>query len=66
MEVPDFRGASDVYCKYCSDENGILKPREEVQTGIAGWLMMWQPDLDMATAMKRADHFMKAMPAWAE
>lgn len=63
---PEFKGASDKYCKLCTDEAGNLKSREEVLKGMACWLKCWQPDLDDATALKRAEHFMKAMPAWAE
>ena len=65
LALPDFKGPSDIYCKYCADENGALQPRRAVRDGIAQWLASWQPGLDDAGARDRAEHFMKAMPAWA-
>ena len=58
--------AADKFCKYCSDENGKLHSRESVQQGIAGWLKTLDPANTTSDYMKRADHYMKAMPAWAE
>ncbi len=66
LGIPDFKGPADDYCKYCSDEAGNLKSREEVQNGIAQWLKSWQPGLDDTKAMARAADYMKAMPAWAQ
>jgi hypothetical protein len=65
LDNPENVGAAEDYCKYCSDEQGKLKPRDAVQRGIAEWFKMWQPDLDDGTAMKRADLYMQSMPAWA-
>jgi hypothetical protein len=64
--MPQFKGPAEIYCKYCTDEKGDLKSREEIHKGIAEWLKTWQPELDEETAQARATHFMKAMPAWAE
>lgn len=64
--MPEFKGPAEDYCKHCTDEQGELKPREEIRTGIAQWFRIWQPGLDEDTALTRADHFMQAMPAWAE
>lgn len=66
LDMPDFRGPAEHYCRYCTDEAGNLKPREEIQKGIARWLQSWQPDLDEDKALARAAQYMKAMPAWAE
>jgi len=66
LDSPDFKGPADNYCKHCTDEAGNLKPREHVQAGIAQWLKTWQAGIDDATAMVRADHYMKALPAWAD
>ena len=66
LDNPDFKGTSDIYCKYCVDENGNLKPHKNVQWGIAQWLKSWQPEIDDETALERAGHFMKAMPAWSD
>jgi len=62
----DFKGSSDTYCKYCVDEKGKLKPRLDIQRGIAQWLQSWQPSLSDAVALTRADLYMRAMPAWAD
>ncbi|MFQ6117396.1 MAG: zinc ribbon domain-containing protein [Candidatus Bipolaricaulia bacterium] len=66
LDSPEARGASDIYCKYCSDEAGNLKSRGEVQLGIASWLRSWQEGITEEQATRRAEHFMQAMPAWAE
>ena len=66
LSNPEFKGPAENYCKYCTDEQGNVKSREEVQSGIAEWFKTWQPDLDDATAMKRAELYMKAMPHWAD
>lgn len=52
------------YCQYCSDESGNLKTREEVKQGIAEWLGSWSPGVDSAECLRRAEHYMQAMPAW--
>jgi hypothetical protein len=66
LGMPDAKGPAENYCKYCTDEKGNLKPRAAVQQGIAGWFKSWQPGIDDKKAMKRADLFMKGLPAWAE
>ena len=65
-EMPDFKGPAEDYCKYCTDEQGNLKSRDEIQMAVAEWFKAWQPDLDQEMALARAAHYMKAMPAWAE
>ncbi len=66
LNMPDAKGMSEQFCKHCSDDSGKVKSREEIQKGIAWWLKSWQPNIDDATAMKRAEHYMKSMPEWAE
>ncbi len=66
LNMPDYKGPAESYCKYCTDEKGNLKPREEIMKGIAQWFQSWQPDLDEDKALTRAEHFMKSMPAWAD
>jgi Putative zinc ribbon domain len=56
----------DNYCHYCADDNGKLKPRETVQNGIIEWLKMFAPEGSNPNYEKRANSYMKAMPAWAE
>jgi hypothetical protein len=63
---PEFKGAAENYCKYCTDDQGNLKPKEEVQRGIAEWFKGWQPGLEDQQALERAAMYMNSMPAWAE
>lgn len=58
------RRAETDYCGHCADESGSLQPRAAVQQGIAGWMQGWQGPMEQAEAMRRADLFMQAMPAW--
>jgi hypothetical protein len=58
----DFRGD---YCTYCTDESGNLKDKSEIRKGIAEWLAIFSPD-PRADFMKRAEHYMAAMPEWAQ
>ncbi len=57
---------SDKYCQYCTDENGNLFPKEYVQQGIAKWLSGINPSDSSSDYVKRAEYYMKAMPAWAD
>ena len=66
LDNPEFRGAAEDYCKYCTDEEGRLKSRDQIKEGVIQWLKAWQPRLDDETARKRAEHYMKSMPAWAD
>lgn len=54
------------YCGYCCDEKGNLYPREQVLQGIAQWLQGFGDGQAEAVYVKRAEHYLKAMPAWAE
>ena len=64
--MDQFKGTAENYCKYCTDESGALKSREEIRQGCANWLKSWSPDLDDETALERAEHYMKSMPEWAD
>ena len=66
LDSPDVRGPSEIYCTYCTDDAGNLKPREEIKQGIACFLKGWQQGISQEQALTRAEHFMLAMPAWAE
>ena len=65
LEGQDLRGEAEKFCRHCTDEEGNVRAREEVKQGLANWIMKWQ-NVDHETAVKRAEHYMKAMPAWAE
>ena len=64
--LSEFTGPSDKYCKYCTDEKGNLKARNEIQQQIAMWFKSWQGEISENQAMTRANSYMKSMPAWAE
>jgi hypothetical protein len=66
LYLPDFQGPAENYCKHCTDDAGNLKPKNEIQMGVAEWFKVWQPDLTHEKAAARAEHYMKAMPAWAD
>ncbi|WP_428608332.1 zinc ribbon domain-containing protein [Sedimenticola sp.] len=66
LENPQFKGPSESYCVYCTDDQGTLKPRQAVKEGVAGWFLEWQPGIDPQAAQARAEHYLLAMPAWAE
>ncbi len=65
LSAPDAKGLSEKYCKHCTDDDGDIKAREEILQGMAFWIGKWQ-HVDEATALKRAEHYMQAMPEWAE
>jgi hypothetical protein len=65
LAMPDFKGPTENYCKYCTDEKGVVKTREAVQAGVAQWFLTWQPGVDAKTADQRAATYLKAMPHWA-
>jgi hypothetical protein len=64
MPLPEAGNA--VYCQYCTDDKGNLKPREAVREGIAAWLEQFSPNPGKVDFRKRADSYLNAMPAWAE
>ena len=66
LSDPEFKGPAENYCRHCTDAEGNVKSREFIQSGTAKWLKTWQPDLNDATAKMRAEHYMKAMPHWAD
>jgi len=58
------KGASDRYCRYCSDEQGHLRPRQDVERILAGWLKHGGDAPAPEEAARRARLFMESMPAW--
>ncbi len=64
LEDPHNRGPSSRYCRYCSDPQGRLRPRREVEGILADWFRRWQGDLDPQEALRRARRYMSALPAW--
>jgi hypothetical protein len=54
--MPDFKGPAENLCKHCTDEKGNLKPREEIQTGIAQWFKSWQPEPWLPSKAYRLSH----------
>jgi hypothetical protein len=66
LEDAENRGVSEQYCRFCSDEQGNLKPRDEVHRILARWMVNWQGPMPPEEASRRADSLMRAMPAWSE
>lgn len=66
LSMPEFQGKDENYCKFCKDDEGKMASRETVVAGIAQWLQSWTPNLSMDQATKRAEHYIKAMPHWAD
>ena len=66
LDSPEFKGPTDKYCKYCTDDSGKLKTYDEVKVGIAKWIKSWQPGVTDSQAGDRADHWLHAMPEWAD
>ena len=57
-------GRLDVhYCKYCTDQAGGLKPREEIRQGMIDFTVVTQRK-SIEDAEKFVDSYMKKMPAW--
>lgn len=65
LEIEQNRGASDRFCRYCSDKQGRLRPREEVEELLSGWFRAWQRDISAEEARRRAQLYMEALPAWS-
>ena len=53
------------YCRYCCDENGNLKSREEVRQGMITFRMKAMNET-RAQAGKAVDEYMRKMPAWMD
>ncbi len=64
LTEPHNRGVSDRYCRYCADEHGRLKSRDEVSRLIAEWFQHWQGEVAPEEMRRRAKLYMQAMPAW--
>jgi len=66
LSIPDFKGNSETYCKYCCDEAGALLPREQVQKNVSIWFKGWQEEgLAEDVLLERAGQFMNGLPAWS-
>jgi hypothetical protein len=65
--MPEYTNkATDKYCNFCADENGVLKSREIIQQAFAQWLESFTPQKENIDFMKRADYYLKAMPVWTK
>ena len=66
MKDASMHGGKDIknpYCKYCTDEKGKLRGREDVRKG---WInaAMKMDGISREEATKKVDAAMKKMPAW--
>lgn len=51
------------YCTHCTNEDGSLKPFEEVTGGVAAFLMETQ-GMDPIAAKQKAEETLRDLPAW--
>jgi uncharacterized glyoxalase superfamily protein PhnB len=65
-KADDFGGGNpeNLYCVYCSNQDGSLKSREEVFEGMVN-LMMTSQKMDRETAESAVKERMSKMPAWS-
>lgn len=66
MDKPEDHGGGDVnnpFCKYCTDEQGNLMPREQVRAKMIQFYIQKQGKTQ-EEAEKATDQLMAAMPAW--
>ena len=61
----DFGGGStdNMFCAYCTTQDGSLKSYDEVLEGMIGFMIMTQK-MDRSTAEGAAREYMSGMPAW--
>jgi uncharacterized glyoxalase superfamily protein PhnB len=57
--------AGQMYCAYCTDEKGALRPYETVLEGTTTGYFMHMQKLPRADAEKAAREHLKKMPAWS-
>lgn len=60
---PDDHADGD-YCRWCGTEDGDLRPRSQVLEIMTDWFLSWQNGIDRKEARRRAESYMRAMPAW--
>jgi hypothetical protein len=66
MEAPEDHGAGDInnpYCKYCTDEQGNLLPRETVKENIINFHIKTSGKTREEAEIE-TDNLMAGMPAW--
>lgn len=66
MDKPEDHGGGDVnnpFCKYCTDEQGNLMPREQVRAKMVQFYIQKQGKTQ-EEAEKLTDQLMGTMPAW--
>lgn len=54
-----------MYCQYCTDEKGRLRPYEQVFEGTVTGFFMGMQKMERAEAEKAAREHLSRMPAWA-
>jgi hypothetical protein len=52
------------YCQYCVDENGQLRPYEEVFAKMERWLARVEPTLSHEQIAQKTKNYMATMPEW--
>lgn len=54
-----------MYCEYCTDDKGKLKPYEQIFEGTVSGYFMSMQKMDRKSAEKAAKEHLQKMPAWA-
>lgn len=61
----EYGSSAEQYCSACTDREGQLRSRDDVERVLAGWMSVWQGGLPLEEALDRARRYMSAMPAWS-
>lgn len=61
----EIRRTSTDYCRYCTDDSGVLQPFEERFERMTQWAMR-SDSLDREEAEVRTLDYMRGMPAWRD
>ena len=58
-------GSNEQYCAFCTDENGRLKPYQDILNGMSDYLVHSQ-GLDRGAAEEIAKDVLAKQPAWED
>ena len=65
MPGMEMKSSREHFCKYCVDDGGEVKSREQVRAQTKMWMQMWQGEADDAVLERRVTDYMNAMPHWS-
>ncbi len=58
--------ATQPYCDHCTDEQGKLRPFEEMFERMVQWALGQNPALSREDAEAQTREYMRGKPAWAD